>query len=102
MQNNPFDQNDEKITIELIYALPQKQQLFEIQVESKTTVSEAIEISGILQQYLEIDLVNNKVGIFGKACQLTDSLCDGDRIEIYRPLIADPKEARKKRALKKK
>jgi len=95
------DSENNKITIELIYPLPQEQVLFEIDLEPETIVSEAIQLSGILEQYPEIDLAVNKVGIFGKACQLTDSLHDGDRIEIYRPLIADPKEARKKRALKK-
>ena len=100
---NYRDSNDEKIKkiiVELIYPLPQEQQLFEIHVEPETVVSEAIKLSGILEQYPEIDLTDNKVGIFGKVCQLTDPLQDGDRIEIYRPLIADPKEARKKRALK--
>jgi len=101
-ETNATDSNGKKITIELIYPLPHEQKLFEIHLEPKTIVSDAINLSGILELYPEIDLADNKVGIFGKACKLTDSLHDGDRIEIYRSLIADPKEARKKRALKKK
>ena len=52
----------------------------------------------LLERFPEIDLATNKVGIFGKAAALSATLTEGDRIEIYRPLIADPKEARKKRA----
>ena len=54
--------------------------------------------SGILQQFTEIDLRENKVGIYSRPAKLTDQLKDGDRIEIYRPLLADPKEIRRKRA----
>ena len=54
--------------------------------------------SGILQQFTDIDLRNNKIGIFSRPVKLTDQLKDGDRIEIYRPLLADPKEIRRKRA----
>jgi putative ubiquitin-RnfH superfamily antitoxin RatB of RatAB toxin-antitoxin module len=62
------------------------------------TARQAIEASGILQRFPEIDLKTNKIGIFGKAAKLDAVLTEGDRVEIYRPLIADPKEARKKRA----
>ena len=89
------------INIELVYALPHKQELLELEIDDSFSVEQAISQSGLLSQFPEIDLTVNKVGIFGKACKLTDSLREGDRIEIYRPLIADPKEARKKRALKK-
>jgi hypothetical protein len=61
-------------------------------------VAEAIERSGIIERFPEIDLAKNKVGIFGKLAKLDKVLQPGDRVEIYRPLIADPKEARKKRA----
>ncbi len=88
----------DKLKIELIYALPDEQKLYLIEVDSNTTVGEAIEISGILDDYPTIDLQKNKVGIFSKVCKLSDGLNDLDRIEIYRPLLADPKEARKKRA----
>ncbi|WGE14528.1 RnfH family protein [Pasteurella multocida] len=61
-------------------------------------IQTAILQSGILQQFTEIDLRENKVGIFSRPAKLTDQLKDGDRIEIYRPLLADPKEIRRKRA----
>lgn len=91
-----------KIRIELIYALPDEQQILLIEVDENTSVEQAIKQSDILQTYPEIDLTINKIGIFSKTCKLTDKLQNGDRIEIYRPLIADPKEARKARAKKQK
>jgi len=87
-----------KINIEVTYALPNKQTLLALQVVEGTTISEAIEVSGILATYPEVDLSQNKVGIWSKTCKLQQALKDGDRIEIYRPLIADPKEVRKRRA----
>lgn len=90
------------ISIELIYALPNEQKLLSITVDNGTSVEQAIEQSGILSLYPEIDLSTTKVGIFSKACKLTDTLREGDRIEIYRPLIADPKEMRRKKAQEKK
>lgn len=90
-----------KIKIEIIYALPEEQELLDLQVENETCIEEAIKQSGILQKYPEIDLTVNKVGIFSQITNLDMPLRDGDRIEIYRPLIIDPKEARKNRALKK-
>lgn len=88
----------DRITIEVTYALPQKQSLLQLQVNADSTVQQAIEKSGILVSHPEIDLSENKVGIWSKTCKLDASLRDGDRIEIYRPLIADPKEVRKRRA----
>jgi hypothetical protein len=93
--------NNEKYFIEVIYALPEEQQLLTLDVEQGTTVEQAIKLSGILEKYPEIDLENNKVGIFGKVTKIDEPLRDKDRIEIYRPLIADPKESRRKRAEKK-
>ena len=61
-------------------------------------IQTAILQSGILQQFTEIDLRENKVGIYSRPAKLNDQLKDGDRIEIYRPLLADPKEIRRKRA----
>ncbi|MDQ7049399.1 MAG: RnfH family protein [Enterobacterales bacterium] len=90
------------IQIELIYALAHKQKLINLNIAADASVEQAIEQSEILKDYPEIDLQINKVGIFSRVCQLSDGLHDGDRIEIYRPLIIDPKEARKKRALKNK
>ena len=89
---------DSLITVELVYAKPGEQTLERLTVEAGETVESVINQSGLLERFPEIDLKTNKVGIFGKAAALTATLHDGDRIEIYRPLIADPKEARKKRA----
>jgi uncharacterized protein len=89
-----------QITIEVTYALPDKQTLLQLNVDEGTTVQQAIDRSGILVSHPEIDLANNKVGIWSKACKLDRELIDQDRIEIYRPLIADPKEVRKRRAEK--
>jgi len=88
----------ETLTVEVAYALPQRQTILELQVVPGTTAEQAIRASGILAQFPDIELENSKVGIFGKPCKLTDTLHDGDRVEIYRPLIADPKEIRKQRA----
>jgi putative ubiquitin-RnfH superfamily antitoxin RatB of RatAB toxin-antitoxin module len=90
----------ETLTVEVAYALPQRQLILALQVVPGTTAEQAIHASGILGQFPDIDLDNNKVGIFGKPCKLTDTLHDGDRVEIYRSLIADPKEIRKQRAAK--
>ena len=87
-----------QITVEVVFAKPGEQVLEQLVVASDATVETVIRQSGLLERFPEIDLSVNKVGVFGKAAKLTASLHDGDRIEIYRPLIADPKEARKKRA----
>lgn len=88
----------EEILVEVVYALPHYQEVLSLKVPSGTTVSRAIEQSGILADFPEIDLASAKVGIFGKLAKLDAVLRDKDRVEIYRPLIADPKEVRKKRA----
>ncbi|WP_185964511.1 RnfH family protein [Aliikangiella marina] len=88
----------ELIKIELIYALPDEQDLIELDVKDGTTIEQAIIQSGLLERYPQIDLQSNKVGIFSKVAKLDTTLREGDRIEIYRPLIADPKEVRKRKA----
>ena len=88
----------QKIHVEVAYALPKEQQILSLNVDSGTTVEQAIQLSGILEHYADIDLSKNKVGIFGKFAKLDKALQEGDRVEIYRPLIADPKEVRRKRA----
>jgi putative ubiquitin-RnfH superfamily antitoxin RatB of RatAB toxin-antitoxin module len=88
----------ESLSIEIAYALPQRQELLHVQLPTGSTVQQAIEASGLMQKYAEIDLKKNKVGVFGKLTKLDAPLRDRDRVEIYRPLIADPKEVRKKRA----
>jgi putative ubiquitin-RnfH superfamily antitoxin RatB of RatAB toxin-antitoxin module len=88
----------DKFEIELVYALPHEQTLIKHKVEPGTTVAAAITSSGLLEKYPEIDLAKNKLGIFAKLTKGDAVVREGDRIEIYRPLIADPKEVRKKRA----
>lgn len=91
-------ENADLILVEVAYALPDEQVILEIEVPADTQVEEAIKRSGILERYPQIDLDKDKVGIFGKMCKLNATLRDKDRIEIYRPLIADPKESRRQKA----
>ena len=86
------------ITIEVAYAAARGQTVLQLEVKSGTRISEALKQSGILQQFPEIDLALNKVGIFGKLARTDTVLRDRDRVEIYRALIAEPKEARRRRA----
>ena len=94
----PQPSGNDLIAVEVAYALPDRQLMLAVDVPPETTVEGAIQASGMLQRYPEIDLAQNKVGVFGKLCALDAGLRAGDRIEIYRPLIADPKEVRRKRA----
>ncbi len=86
------------LNTEVAYALPGKQSIIEVAIAEGSTVQEVIEASKITEQYPEIDLSTAKVGIWSKVVKLNETVRDGDRVEIYRPLIADPKEVRKKRA----
>lgn len=88
----------ELITVEVAYALPDEQVILSLEAAPDTNVEQAIKRSGILERYPQIDLANDKVGIFGKICKLDASLHHKDRIEIYRGLIADPKESRRQKA----
>jgi len=83
--------------VEVAYALPNEQLIIPIKVNAGITVEEAIKASGILEKFPEINLAANQVGIFGKLTRLDTQLRHLDRVEIYRPLIADPKEVRKQR-----
>ncbi|ORM71401.1 RnfH family protein [Pantoea wallisii] len=86
------------IHVEVVYALPDKQYLLAVKLEEGATVEQAIQASGLLSLRKDIDLQSNKVGIFSRPVKLGDVVADGDRVEIYRPLIADPKEMRRQRA----
>ena len=86
------------IAVEVAYALPDRQTLLRLEVPEGTTVEEAIRRSGILERHPEIDLEGSKIGIFAKPVPASRVLREGDRVEIYRPLIADPKAVRKQRA----
>lgn len=90
------------IEIEVAYALPEKQKILKVQVEEGSTIRQAAQQSTIVDEFPELNLDEAKYGIFGKASRApdTDTVCDGDRIEIYRPLIIDPKQARANRAAK--
>ena len=89
---------EQRIEVEVAYAREQAQALIPVTGDPGLTAREAIERSGVTRQFPEIDLAVNKVGIYGKLISLDQFLESGDRVEIYRPLIADPKEQRKKRA----
>jgi uncharacterized protein len=91
----------DEILVEIAYALAEEQVIISIKVPTNFDVKQAIEKSGIQKKFPGIDLSKNKVGIFGKKITLDQPLNDRDRIEIYRPLILDPKEMRRKRAAKK-
>lgn len=87
-----------QIHVEVAYALPDTQLILPVGVAPDTTAEQAIIASGILQKFPDIDLASNKIGIFGKLVKLDTVLREKDRVEIYRPLIADPKEVRRQRA----
>jgi putative ubiquitin-RnfH superfamily antitoxin RatB of RatAB toxin-antitoxin module len=92
-----MEQNNH-INIEVAYALPDEQVILSLEVPNDCTVEDAIKRSGILDTYAQIDLSIDKVGIFGKMCKLNATLRSKDRIEIYRKLIAYPKESRRQKA----
>jgi putative ubiquitin-RnfH superfamily antitoxin RatB of RatAB toxin-antitoxin module len=90
-----------KIQVEVAYALPQEQRILTVEVEEGCTIETVIDRSGICERFPDIDLTQQKVGIFSHIKSLSDKVREGDRIEIYRHLSIDPKEARRKRAKKK-
>lgn len=92
----------EMIRVEVVYARPDVQRLVTLDVPAGTTMTEAVGRSGLLQEFPEIDLVSAPMGIFSKPepSPATRVLLAGDRVELYRPLVMDPKEARKARAAK--
>lgn len=100
ISNDKVIEVNDMIQVEVVYGLPHKQKLMSLPVPKGCTVEQAILESGMMDLFTEIDLNVNKVGIWNRAVKLSDALHDLDRIEIYRPLIADPKEVRKRRAEK--
>jgi len=88
----------ENINVEVIYALSGRQELAKVKLPVGSTLQQAVEASGLLTKYPEIDLAKGKFGIFSKLSKLDTPVRDKDRVEIYRPLLADPKEVRKQRA----
>lgn len=83
---------DETIQVEVAYASPERQLILEVEVPQGTTAIEAVRLSGIEEQFPEIDLGGNRIGIFGKLCKNDRRLNAGDRVEIYRPLLVDPRD----------
>lgn len=88
----------ESLNVEVCYALPERAELVRLRLPAGSTLQQALEASGLLAKYPEIDPRKNKFGIFAKLSKPDAVLRDRDRVEIYRPLIADPKEVRKQRA----
>ncbi len=86
------------IHVEVAYARPNRQRLVKLRVPAGTTVREAARLSGIRGEFPEIDLDVNKLGVFGRKVPGSTPVNEGDRVEIYRPLRADPKEVRRRRA----
>lgn len=92
------DKHPDNIMVEVAYALPHQQLILPLYVKTGTTALDAIQQSGILQKFSEISLENIEIGIFGKVVKTDTPLRPQDRVEIYRPLIADAKEVRRQRA----
>src|SRR4051812_29695845 len=91
----------EEVQVYVTYATPRDEFILPMHVAPGTTIGQAVEASGVLARFPEINLVTQPVGIYGKKKTLETVLRDRDRIEIYRPLVADPKDSRRKRAAKK-
>lgn len=91
-------EENKDIMVEVAYALPKQQLIIPVNVAEGTTAEAAVLASGIMEKFPEIDLNANKLGIFGKLVKSDTVLRHLDRVEIYRPLIADPKEVRRQRA----
>jgi putative ubiquitin-RnfH superfamily antitoxin RatB of RatAB toxin-antitoxin module len=90
---------DSLLAIEVVYATPAEQVLIALEVPAGTTAGEAVVRSGILQRCPDLDAARLDLGVFGRVVPAATVLGDGDRIEIYRPLKADPKQARRRRAM---
>lgn len=84
--------------IEVCYALPAKQEIVTVELSAQAALADAVKASGLIEKHPEISLEEGKFGVYGKICRSDTLLREGDRVEIYRPLIADPKEVRRKRA----
>lgn len=92
------ERNPITIRVEVAYALRERQALLAVELEEGGSVEQVIRQSGILEAFPEIDIARSNVGIFGRPVSLDTLVRDGDRVEIYRPLIAKPRDARRRRA----
>ena len=88
----------ETIEVEVAYARPERQLILTVEVPVGTTAIEAARLSGIEEQFPDIELGKNRMGVFGKLCKPDRVLIAGDRVEVYRPLLADPRAARRELA----
>ena len=91
--------DENSLKVEVVYALPERQEIIEVRLEPGATVRQAIVAAGLEKRFPDIVIDPSAVGIFSRKVSLDDSVRDGDRVEIYRPLIADPKEVRRQKAL---
>ena len=91
-------ENSKLLRIQVCWASPEQQLLKQLELRAPVTVEQAVRASGILDELPDVTLRDNEVGVFSERRRLGDLLRDGDRVEIYRPLQADPKEVRRKRA----
>ena len=90
-----------RVRIEVVYALPAGEDAVTLELDPGATVADAVRASGLLERHPEIDPGRHKLGIFGRVVPGHAPLRDGDRVELYRALVVDPKEARRRRALRK-
>jgi uncharacterized protein len=90
-----------RVRIEVVYALPAGEDAVALELDPGATVADAVRASGLLERHPEIDLRRHKLGIYGRVVPGQAPLRDGDRVELYRALVVDPKEARRRRALRK-
>lgn len=88
----------ETIEVEVAFARPERQLILKVEVPQGTTAMEAVRLSGIEEEFPEIDPGQNRLGVFGKLCKADRVLNPGDRVEVYRPLLADPRAARRELA----
>jgi putative ubiquitin-RnfH superfamily antitoxin RatB of RatAB toxin-antitoxin module len=89
------------LRIEVVYALPAGEDAVTLKLLPGATAADAVRASGVLERHPEIDLARQKIGIYGRVVKAQTPLRDGDRVELYRPLVVEPKEARRRRAVRK-
>ena len=90
-----------RLSVEVVYALREGEDAVRLELAPGATALDALRASGLLERHPEIDLARQRIGIYGRVVDAQAPLRDGDRIEVYRPLVVEPKEARRRRALRK-
>ena len=89
------------LRVEVVYALPEREDAVSVSLPAGATALDALRASGLLERHPEIDLTRQRIGVYGRVVGAEARLRDGDRVEVYRPLAVEPKEARRRRALRK-